>query len=85
MRYNETVYRYVLLRLRVEYIGNEDMPCVGGSMSTFLGVCDNGTELMTKITDRASWAGVAAALQGVPKLDRLCCRTRSESMLIHLL
>ena len=62
MRYNETVYKYVLLRLRVEYIGNEDMPCVGGSMSTFLGVCDDGTELLTKITDRASWAGVAAAL-----------------------
>ena len=62
MRYNETVYGYVLLRLRVEYIGNEDMPCLGGSMSTFLGVCDDGTELMTRITDRDNWAGVAAAL-----------------------
>ena len=61
MRYNETVYGYVLLRLRVEYIGNEDMPCLGGSMSTLLGVCDDGTELMTRITDRANWAGIAAA------------------------
>ena len=62
MRYNETVYGYLLLRLRVEYIGNEDMPCLGGSMSTFLGVCDDVTELMTRNTDRANWGGVAAAL-----------------------
>ena len=61
MTYNETVYGYVLLRLKVEYIGNEDMPCLGGSMSTFLGICDDGKELMTRITDRANGAGVAAA------------------------